>query len=292
MSLKTKIAAAFAIVYVIWGSTYLAIRIGLESMPPLLMAGLRFLLAGTLLWLWCDFRREVRPRLREARNSAVVGLFLVAAGNGFVTLAEQSVPSGITAVVVAVGPVFTTLLGWALGSQRRPGAAMVVGLALGLAGVGLLMVGGPSGHVDPRGAGFTLLATFCWSCGVLYSQANALPESALRSNAVQMLAGSAAMLSIGSLRGEWVRFHPASITLASGLALAYLVVFGAIVGYSAYGWLLRHVSATAAGTTAYVNPAVAVLLGALWGERIEVKAILAMAAIFLGVWLIKRERTS
>jgi len=166
---------------------------------------------------------------------------------------------------------------------------MVVGLTLGLAGVGLLMVGGPSGHVDPLGAGFILLATFCWSCGVLYSQANALPESALRSNAVQMLAGSAAMLLIGSGRGEWARFHPASITLASALALAYLILFGAIVGYSAYGWLLRHVSATAAGTTAYVNPAVAVLLGALWGERIEIKAVAAMAAIFLGVWLIKRD---
>ncbi|RYG27117.1 hypothetical protein EON82_00505, partial [bacterium] len=125
----------------------------------------------------------------------------------------------------------------------------------------------------------------------LYSQANALPESSLRSNAVQMLAGSGAMLLVGSLKGEWARFDPSTITLSSGLALAYLIVFGAIVGYSAYGWLLRHVSATAAGTTAYVNPAVAVLLGTLWGERLEVKALAAMAAIFLGVWLIKREGT-
>ena len=149
MSLKTKIAAAFAVVYVIWGSTYLAIRIGLESMPPLLMAGVRFLIAGALLWAWCDLRGEARPVLREAKNASVVGLLLVACGNGFVTLAEQSVPSGITAVIVAVGPVFTTLLGWALGSQRRPGLLTGVGLALGLAGVGLLMAGGSSGRVAP-----------------------------------------------------------------------------------------------------------------------------------------------
>jgi drug/metabolite transporter (DMT)-like permease len=285
MSLKTKIALAFAIVYVVWGSTYLAIRIGLESMPPFLMAGFRFLVAGGFLWAWCDLRREPRPTLPQSRNAGLVGLLLVTLGNGLVTLGEGTVPSGIAALIVAIGPVFTALLLWMRGGLR-PSGATVAGLVLGLAGVGLLMIGGEGGRVDPLGAGLIVAATFSWSCGVLVSQARELPVSNLRSNAVQMLVGGATMLLIGLVRGESVR--PERVTLASALALVYLIVFGALLAYTTYAWLLREVSATAAGTTAYVNPAVAVALGALWGETIGVKAVLAMAAIFGGVWLLKR----
>lgn len=286
MSLKSKIALAFAIVYVVWGSTYLAIRVGLESMPPLLMAGVRFLIAGGLLWAWCDARREPRPTRAQGANAAVVGLCLVALGNGLVTVAEQSVPSGLTAVLVAVGPVFMVLLSWARGSGPRPDAATTLGLGLGLAGVSLLVVGDKGGRVDPFGAGLIVAATFAWSCGVVVSQTREMPASSLRSNAVQMLVGGTAMLAVGAARGEVLR--PDRVTLSSALALGYLIVFGAIVAYSAYGWLLRHVSAAAIGTTAYVNPGVAVVLGAFWGERIELRAVGAMTAILLGVWLLRR----
>ncbi len=289
MSLKTKIALAFAIVYVVWGSTYLAIRVGLESMPPFLMAGVRFVTAGGLLWAWCGIRREPRPTFPQVRNAGLAGLLLVTLGNGLVTLGEASVPSGIAALIVAIGPVFTVLLLWARGTQERPGPSTVAGLALGLAGVGTLMLGGEGGGVDPLGAGLIVAATFAWSCGVLVSQARELPVSNLRSNAVQMLLGGATMLAVGLLRGE--TFRPEGVTLASGLALAYLIVFGALLAYTVYAWLLREVSATAAGTTAYVNPAVAVVLGALWGEPLGLKAVFAMAAIFGGVYLLKRKAT-
>ena len=284
MSLRTKVALAFATVYVVWGSTYLAIRIGLESMPPFLMASVRFLVAGGLLWGWCDLRREPRPTLPQARSSGLVGLLLVTLGNGLVTLGEKTVPSSVAAVIVAVGPVFTTMLLWARGASR-PGPATWAGLLLGIGGVALLMRGGGGGPLDPVGAGLIVVATFAWSCGVLVSQARELPASNLRSNAVQMLAGGSAMLLIGLFRGETLR--PERVTLPSALALAYLIGFGAIVAYSAYAWLLREVSATMAGTTAYVNPVVAVALGALWGEAVGLRAFLAMAAILGGVWLLR-----
>lgn len=286
--MKLKIAVAFAIVYLVWGSTYLAIRIGLESMPPFAMAGFRFLVAGGLLWLWCEVRRIERATWSEARNAALVGLAMVAVGNGLVTWAEQSVPSGLAALIVAVGPVFTMLLGWQRGVHGRPNAATLIGLALGIGGVGLLVFGSSKGRVDPIGAAAIVLATLGWSWGALQSQGAKMPASPLRSNAIQMLAGGLAMLIVGLGRGEAARIQPASITMSSWLALGYLILFGSLAAYTAYQWLLRHVSATAAGTSAYVNPAVAVLLGRLWGEPIGANVVIAMALIFVGVYLLRR----
>lgn len=214
---------------------------------------------------------------------------MVAVGNGLVTLAEQTVPSGITALIVAVGPAMTVLLMWIRRGRVRPTPATLAGLAFGLAGVGVLVLGGASGRTDPGGVLMIVLATLGWSWGALHSQASAMPSSGLRSNAIGMLAGGGLVFVIGLATGEASRFHPERITAGSLWALLYLIIFGSLLAYTAYHWLLRHVSATAAGTSAYVNPAVAVGLGALWGEPIGSRALLAMALILLGVYLLKRE---
>jgi drug/metabolite transporter (DMT)-like permease len=290
MNVKTKIAIAFAIVYVVWGSTYLAIRIGLESMPPLLMAGTRFLVAGLLMWAWCTWRKEAKADRKQTINAAVSGILLVALGNGLVTIAETSVPSGIAALIVAVGPAFTLLIQWIGQEKLRPSLLAIAGVVLGLAGVGLLVAGTGGGRVDPVGAGLIVAATLAWSYGVLFCQRQAMPESALRMNMIQMFSGAGAMLLFGFAFGEAGRVNLSMITTPSILALGYLIVFGSILAYTAYGWLIRHVSAAAAGTTAFVNPAIAVLLGTFWGEKIGPKALIAMAAILAGVWLLKQKK--
>lgn len=290
MSLKTKIAIAFAIVYVVWGSTYLAIRIGLESMPPLLMAGTRFFVAGLLLWGWCAVRKEAKVSRQEFINSAISGILLVALGNGLVTIAETSVPSGIAALIVAVGPAFTLLIQWIGHERLRPSGMAIGGVVLGLGGVGLLVAGTGGGRVDPVGAGLIVAATLAWSYGVLFSQQKAMPASALRMNTIQMFSGALAMILFGLLFGEAKHVHVAAITTPSLLALGYLIVFGSILAYTAYGWLIRHVSAAAAGTTAFVNPAIAVLLGTFWGEPVGPKSLIAMGAILAGVWLLKQKK--
>lgn len=296
-ALRLRIGIAFAIVYLVWGSTYLAIRLAIDTIPPLLMGGTRFLVAGGLLTLWCALRREPGLSRLELRNAAITGLAMVTIGNGLVTLAEQTVPSGLAALLVAVGPAMTVVLLWlGLGPgaegakvRRRPTPVTIAGLALGLGGVGLLVAGGSAGRVDPLGAGLIVLATLGWSWGALFTQRVGTPASPLRANAVGMLAGGGVVFVTGLLRGETRALHLERITPASFWALAYLVVFGSLIAYSAYYWLLRHVSATAAGTSAYVNPAVAVGLGALWGEPVGPRALGAMALILGGVYLLKRE---
>lgn len=289
MNLRTKIAIAFAIVYVVWGSTYLAIRIGLESMPPLLMASTRFFVAGLLMWAWCAWRKEAKADRKQTINAAISGILLVSLGNGLVTIAETSVPSGIAALIVAVGPAFTLLIQWWGREKLRPSVMAVAGVVLGLAGVGLLVAGTGGGRVDPVGAALIVAATLAWSSGVLFCQQQAMPESALRMNMIQMLSGAAAMAVFGFGMGEASRVNVGAITLPSLLALAYLIVFGSILAYTAYGWLIRHVSAAAAGTTAFVNPAIAVILGTFWGEPIGPKSLIAMGAILAGVWLLKQK---
>ena len=288
-SLRWKLVVAFAIIYLVWGSTYLAIRLAIDSIPPLLMAGARFLIAGGLLWAWCEWRREERSNRVQTINAALVGLAMVAVGNGLVTLAETSVPSGLTALIVAVGPAMTVLLLWTRRDRVKPTAATLAGLAFGLGGVGLLVFGSSSGRVDPLGAAMIVMATLGWSWGALRAQSSPMPVSSLRANAVQMLAGGTFVFLSGLVTGESSRFHPERITASSLWALGYLILFGSLAAYTAYNWLLRHVSATAAGTSAYVNPAVAVGLGALWGEPIVPRAIGAMVLIILGVYLLKRE---
>jgi drug/metabolite transporter (DMT)-like permease len=287
-SLKTQerlgIVLALLALYLIWGSTYLGMRIALESIPPFLMTGIRFLLAGTLLYTLLRLRRDPVPTRAQWGGAALVGILLVAGGNGGVSFAEQWVASGIAAVAVAATPLWLSLIMGLMG--RWPTRGEWLGLLLGLAGVVLLNLE----HglwVNPIGAIALLLAPLCWSLGSALSTRLSLPAG-LMSSAVQMLAGGALMLLVGLLSGERLAHWP---SVRSTLAMAYLILIGAIVAYSAYGYVLHRVRPALATSYAYVNPVVAVLLGSLVAdEHITPIGLIAMLTILTGVALVTLRR--
>jgi drug/metabolite transporter (DMT)-like permease len=287
-SFKTRervgIVLALLALYLIWGSTYLGMRIALESFPPFLMASIRFLLAGTLLFAILRIRRAPVPTRAQWGGAALVGVLLVAGGNGGVSLAEQWVASGIAAVAVAATPIWLALIMGLMG--RWPTRGEWVGLLLGLVGVFLLNME----HglwVNPIGAIALLLAPMCWSLGSALSTRVPMPAG-LMSSAVQMIAGGLLMLLAALLLGERITHWPSTRSL---LAMAYLILFGAIVAYSAYGYVLRRVRPALATSYAYVNPVVAVLLGSLMAdEHLTPIGLIAMLTILSGVALVTLRR--
>lgn len=290
---RVKIVAAFAAVYIIWGSTYLAIRIAIETLPPFLMAGVRFLIAGMLLYGWSIGRAESSPTRAQWRAAAVIGALLLLGGNGAVVWAEQLVPSGMTALLVAVVPVWMVLLNWLWLKGRRPGGSTVLGLVLGFAGLALLvgpdsLIGG--GAVHPIGALVLMIGCVSWAVGSIYSKGAAQPTAPLLATGMQMLVGGALLVLAGLLTGEPARLELAAVSLRSALAMMYLIVFRAIIGFSAYTWLLRVVHPARVSTYAYVNPVVAVILGwALAGEAFTPRMALATVVIISGVLLVTRD---
>lgn len=284
------VLAAYAAVYLIWGSTYLAIRFAIESIPPFLMAGVRFTVAGVVLYAWTRLVRKARrPTRAEWSAAAVVGGLLLLGGNGLVVWAEQWVPSGLAALLVATVPLWMVLMDWWTGGPR-PGPGLVFGLLWGLLGVGLL-VGAPGVETDRpaqlTGAGAVLLASFLWAAGSIYARGASLPRSPRLGTAMQMLAGGVLLLLAGTALGEWGTLDLSAVTLKSALALAYLIVFGALVAFSAYIWLLRVSTAARVSTYAYVNPVVALFLGwALADEPISARTFLAAFVILTAVMLI------
>ena len=290
---RTRLAAAFAAVYVLWGSTYLAIRFGVETIPPFLMAGTRHLAAGALLYLWVRSRGGERPTLRHWKSAAAIGGFMLLGGNGLVTWAERRVPSGLAALIVASVPIWMSLFE-GIQKRSRPGAAILAGLLLGLAGIALLVVPGQfagNGHVDPLGALALLTAALCCSFGSLHSRRVPLPASTLTATAMEMIAGGVLLWLAGFLVGEGSRLNLSAISARSAISLAYLVVFGSLIGFSAYVWLLKATTAARVSTYAYVNPIVAVLLGALFaGETITPRIAVAAAVIVGSVALIIASR--
>lgn len=292
---RVRLIVAFAAVYLIWGSTYLAIRWAIDSIPPFLMAGGRFLTAGAILYVWGRARGGPKPTRRNWRDAAVVGGLLLLGGNGGVVWAEQIVPSGLAALLVALEPLWVVLLDWLRPGGTRPRNAEIAGLVLGLGGVLLLIgpvnVGGP--HVNLVGVLVLLGATLSWASGSLYSRHADVPPSPLLSTGMNMLAGGALLLLAGSATGQWGALHPAAVTLRSALALLFLIVFGAIVGFTAYLWLLRNANLATVSTYAYVNPVIAVLLGwALAGEVVTPRIAVAAAVIVGSVVLITLARTA
>jgi drug/metabolite transporter (DMT)-like permease len=286
-----RLLLAFAAIYVIWGSTYLAILFAIETLPPFLMAGVRFLIAGGLVYAWARvFGGAPRPAAVQWRAAALLGLLLLVGGNGLVVWSETRVPSGVAALLVAIVPGWMVLLDWLRPGGVRPARTIVLGLLLGLSGVAWLigpeaLLGG--GRVDLLGAGALLVASFSWSAGSILSRQVALPKAQFLSTAMQMLAGGVALTLLGIGLGEPWRFDAAAVTLKSVLALAYLVVFGSIIGFTAYVWLLRVSTPARVSTYAYVNPVVAVLLGwALAGEALTSRMVVAASVIVLGVVLI------
>ena len=273
--------AAFLAVYLIWGSTYLAIRIGVESWPPLLMAGIRFLLAGALMYGWLRWRGVAAPTLAQWKLAGMLGVLLLACGNGAVTVAEHlGVASGVAALAIATEPMFFLLFGlfWGLRATRLE----LAGILLGLVGIVLLNLGSNL-QASPLGAVLVLFASLTWAFGSMWSKHLPLPSGPMTS-ATQMLAGGAVLLLASLLSGERLQQWP---TPAGWAALAYLVVFGSIIAFSAYLYLLITVRPAAASSYAYVNPPVAVLLGIVFaGEQIGDVEWLAMAVIIAAVLLI------
>ncbi|HJQ74688.1 MAG TPA: EamA family transporter [Gaiellaceae bacterium] len=283
--MRTKVAIALGIVYVVWGSTYLAIAVADRTLPPLLMLSVRFALAGGLLYAWSAWRGDLaaaRPGRREWTAAAIVGGLLLFVDTGGVAWAEQRVASGLTALLVATVPLFTALLDRTFFGGRLSLGALA-GIATGLLGVALLV--GQSAHVDPVGAAVILGAALAWAGGSAYGRVAPLPSAPFLSASMQMLSAAAFLAVTGAAMGEVGRVHPGAISAGSLVAFAYLIVFGSIVAFTAYGWLLRSgAPSVVVSTYAYVNPAVAVLLGwAFAGEAVGGRELAAGAIVVASV---------
>ncbi len=280
--------AAFAAVYIIWGSTYLAIRIAIETLPPFLMAGTRFTIAGILLHAWGRLRGEPAPARAHLAPSLTLGALFLLLGNGGVVWAEQRIPSGLAALLVAVTPAWTVLFEWGHGGGV-PRLRTLAGLAAGLVGVGLLVApSGPAGgRLDLAGAAACLLSSVSWSLGSVRSRTLRLPPSPAIASSLQMLSGGGLLLLVGLAAGEGARVDLAAASTRSVLAVVYLILFGSLIAFTAFTWLLRVSTPSRVATCAYVNPVVAVLLGwAFAGERLEARSLVAAAVIVFGVVLI------
>ena len=291
---RTKLVLAFGALYTVWGSTYLAIRVAIETLPGFLMAGVRFLVAGAALYAYARLRGGARrPTGGEWRAAAVVGALLLLGGNGGVVWAEQRVATGLASLIVATVPLWMVLLAWALPGGRRPSLGVAAGLALGTAGLVVLV--GPGalvgrGAVDGLGALALLGSAFSWAAGSVYARRATLPASPLLATGMQMLAGGVLLVAAAAATGH-ATVDPGAVTLRSLLALLYLIVFGSFVGFTAYVWLLKVAPPARVSTYAYVNPIVAVLLGwAVLGEPLTARTAMAAAVIVAAVATITLSR--
>ena len=287
LALRWKIAIAFFAVYVFWGMTYLAMRVAVEDIPPYLMAGSRFVLAGAILFVWARRPGDPAPTAQHWKAAAVVGAFLLLGGNASVAWAEQRVPSGLAALLIGVMPIWMVGLEW-LRRGARPSKQVVAGLLLGAVGVGLLVLpqGGGNG-MDLLGAAVLILAAASWAWGSVVSKSAPLPRSPFMATSLEMIAGGTLCLLVAALSGELKEFSVSDVSGRAALAWLYLVVFGSLVAFTAYIWLLGVTSIAKVGTYAYVNPVVAVLLGwAVLGETVTWRTVVAAAVILLGVALV------
>lgn len=288
---RTKLLVAFATLYLLWGSTYFAIRVAVVTWPPFVLAAVRFAVAGGGLYVFLRARGAPRPSARNWGAATAVGALLLAGGNGLVCWAEQWVPSGETALIVATVPLWMTVLPWLARRSPAPRPAVLIGVAVGLVGVATLVGGGSSGA---RGGGppsaaiagriALLAASLSWSLGSLGSRHLPLPDRPFVATAMEMLSASPLLAAMALASGAWGSFHLAAVTPAGWIALAYLIVFGSIAGFGSYVFLLKHTSAARASTYAFVNPLVAVALGAVAGgevvgPRTAAAALLIVAAV-------------
>ncbi|MGA5302718.1 EamA family transporter [Nucisporomicrobium flavum] len=277
--------SALLVVYVVWGSTYVAMKVGVERMPPLAMNAVRFFVAGALLWCWCAWRRRGgrwhRPTAAQWRAGAVQGLLLPAAGTGGATWAEQKLPAGTTALLLATIPLWMAL-GKRVADGERIGWTGIAGIVAGFGGVALLT--GTGERPDPLATAVALGGALCWGLGSVYATRAPQPEQPLLASSVEMLCAGGILAVAAAVGGEFGRFEAPG---RSAWALAYLVLFGSLLAYSCYQYLLHHMPARIVGTYAFVNPVVAVLLGWwLLGEQVGGRTALATAVIVTGVALI------
>jgi drug/metabolite transporter (DMT)-like permease len=286
---------AWGAVYLIWGSTYLGIRLAIESIPPFLMAGSRHLLAGVLLYGWSRFRQRVpSPSWQDWMRAAGLGVLMLVTANGATTWAEQLVPSGLTALIVCTSALWLVLLNWLWLGARRPSARMIAGLVAGFGGVALLVAPGHfagGAHVDPVGALVLTGAALSWSVGTVYAIKLTRPTHPTLFVSQQMIVAGVVLLSVATLSGEVHTFSWRDVSATSATAYLYLALFGSLISYSAYFWLIRHTTPDRLATISYVNPLVAVILGwALAGESLSIRLLLAASVILVAVGLITTTR--
>ena len=287
-----KILVCFAIIYFVWGSTFYAIRVGVHEMPPLLFAAMRFLTAGAVMYGWLLARGERSPNLRQWVAASALGFLIFVCDYGLLFWAEQKVPSGVAAVVLATIPVFIALSEIVLLRTQQMTVRLAVALLIGIAGVAVLVSHSfnlGDAPVDALGAGALILAAFSWSISTVLTKRLPLPASKPMSSAAQMFSGGVMLVVASGLAGNFRGFHLEAITMGAWVALAYLIVFGSIIGFTAYIWLLHHESPTKVGTYAYVNPVVAVLVGYfLGGEALGPRTVLGTLCVLVSVVLITR----
>ena len=282
-----KLALAFAAIYLIWGSTYLAIRYAVETIPPLVTAGIRHTIAGSILLAWA-YWRGFRPTRQQWLAGAIVGALFFLVSHGTLHWAEQYVGSGLAALLVATEPMFILVLGWLMG-QQKISRVSALGLLLGLTGVGLLTGPELTKGSSLLGLVAVLLGSFAWAAGVVISPRVKLPSDALGRTAVPLVCGAVMLLITAGLTGEFHAVHWSSISLRSILGLGYLITFGSMVAFTAYTWLLQQCPPALVATHTYANPVVAVLLGwLLAGEPLTVRVVLASVAILGAIVLIRR----
>jgi drug/metabolite transporter (DMT)-like permease len=289
--MRWKIVLAFLAVYLCWGMTYLAMRIAVRDIPPHLMSGARFLVAGLVLYLWTRRRGDAKPTAIQWRSAAMIGAFLLLGGNATVAWAEQQVPSGLAAVLIAVAPIWMVAFEWARGGPR-PGKRVIAGLILGLVGLAILVSpkGDSASQVNPIGAVMLVLASASWAWGSVVSKSAPLPKSPFLATSMEMIGGGVLLLLTALAMGQVAHFRPAEVSVNAVLAWLFLVVFGSLVGFTAYIWLLGVTSIAKVGTYAYVNPIVAVFLGwAILDEPVTGRTLIAALVILVGVALVNIE---
>jgi len=288
--LTSKALVAFAIIYFVWGSTFLAIRIGVREFPPLVMASLRFLVAGIVLCLWVLARGERFPNRREWAGAALLSIPLFVLDYGLVFWAEKRVPSGLTAIMLATIPAFMALSEIVLLRTQRLTVRLALALLVGVVGVGTLMSHSlylGSAAIDKTGAAALVTASMSWAIGSTLTRKVPLPSSKVVSSGVQMLAGGFFLTLAAAVFGEFRGFDPFRISAAAWISLAYLTIAGSVVAFTAYLWLIHHESPTKVGTYAYVNPVIAVLLGYFFGgEGLGMRTVLGAALVLISVFVI------
>lgn len=291
-----KVLLAFAIIYFVWGSTFLAIRVGVREVPPFLLAGLRFLVAGLVLYLWMRARGTPSPSLREWRAASVLAIFIFVSDYGLLFWAEKRVPSGIAAVMMATTPVFMAISEIVILRMQRLTARLALALMIGLGGVIVLVsrtLSFGDSPIDTAGACALVIASMSWSVASALTRKLPLPAAKTMSSGAQMLAGGIFLTGAAAVLGEFRGFHFQAVSRTAWFALAYLVVAGSIIAFTAYVWLIHHESPTKVGTFAYVNPAVAVFVGYfLGGERIGLRTLAGTVFVLVSVILITTEPAS
>jgi drug/metabolite transporter (DMT)-like permease len=286
---RTALVLAFFCIYVVWGSTYLGIRYAVETIPPLIVAAVRHIVAGVALLTWA-YTRGYRPTWREWRASAVLGFLYFVLGHGSLHWAETVVPSGWAALLIASEPIWIAVMA-TLASHERLTSKTIFGLLLGIAGVALLV--GEETATGQRvmviGSIAILLGTLAWSIGVMYALKAPLPRNAMARAGMPEIVGSTVLFIVAAFTGEFSKLHVSAITPRSAWSLVYLITFGSIITFTAYTWLLDHISPTLVSTHTYVNPVIAVLVGWLWaGELVNSRVIAAGILTLLAVFLISR----